>query len=358
MDRSLGVVNEAFEFDEDVVQFIPIDTKTDAVIINIKNKVNHNDVDNNDKLLNSSTADDNKDQIYIKQVVDGEDVYVNLPKDIVKNIKTDDLTEEVFTACGFAYHEDDVQQSNKQFYDAVFDDYVSVEENHYKDFNYFRMYDYETVEIKPDSRNKDFTFINVGNEADTLKAMLNEKLINTKVSFTKSYEELVSIDGLHHYHNILPEYDVNKTKQVPGTHNFVANVDNRHNIDVNAIDQTNEGCFEFKLDTGNTNVVNVYTDIGNFAFDETDSVGREIMINDKTNIMAKSVNRTADEKSLISDDNSLKKHSDDNVYCNSNYDEIKYRFKGPVFRSFCEKKKKKNWKRRSLGGELKLVLKV
>lgn len=352
MERNLGICNEAFEFEEEVVQFVPIDRKTDAVIININNKLNHNEEDNKHRYQ----EDVNKDQIYIKQVIDGEDIYVNLPKDIVKSIRTDDLTEEVFTACGFSYNEDNLQQSNKQFYDDVHDDsYVSVDESIYKDFNYFSMYDYESVEINPGSRNKECAFI--GNELDNFTVRFNEELISTKVSFTKSYEELPSIDSLHHYHNILPEYDVNKTKQVPGTHNFVANVDSRHNIDVNVIDQTNEGCYEFKLDTGDSKVVTVYTDIGNLTFDETDSVS-EIMINDKTNSMAKSFNKTADEKSLISDDYSLKKYSDDSANCNGNYDEIKYRFKGPVFRSFCEKKKKKTWKRRSLGGELKLVLKV
>lgn len=356
MERNPGIVNEAFESEEDVIQFIPIDTKTDTVIINIKSKLNNNKDENNYTYQdrNSTKEDGNKDQIYIKQVVDGEDIYVNLPKDIVKNIPNDDLTKDVFTACGFTYDEDNLQQSNKQLYDVVFDDYVSVEENLYKDYNYCRTYDYETVEINSDHRNKEHAYINVSNELESFKAILNDKLINNKVSFAKNYKDLTPIDRLHHYHNILPEYDVNNAKQVPGTHNFVTNVDGRQNIDVNAIDQTNEGCFEFKLDTGDTKVAHVYTDIDDLVFDGTDSVTCEIMINEKT----KDFNKTADEKSLISDDNSLKKHSDGSVNCNGSYDEIKYRFKGPVFRSFCEKKKKKNWKRRSLGGELKLVLKV
>lgn len=351
MEKNLGIINDAFVFEDEVVQFIPIDTKTDAVIINIRNKHNDNEEENNHSYQdrNCSEEDVNKDQIYFKQVVDDEHIYENLPQDIVKNIETDDLTEEIF--CKY----NDVN-SNQHMYDVVFNDYVSVEENFYKDFNYFRMYDYESVEINPNSKNKEYAIINVGDELDNFKAILNEKLVNTKVSYTKSYEELASADSLHHYHNILPEYDVSKTKQVPGTHNFIANSDSRHNIDVNAIYQTNEGCFEFKLDAGDAQVDHVYTDIETLALDET--VAGKIMINEKTNGTAKSFNKTADEKSLISDDNSLTKHSDDSVNCNGNYDEIKYRFKGPVFRSFCEKKKKKNWKRRSLGGELKLVLKV
>lgn len=348
------MTNKAIKFEEQDKQFVSIDIKRDE--ISLKNKFIHNKEDNNHTYQNIifSQEDASKDQIYIKQVIDGEDTYVNLPKDIVKVITTDDLAD--FTARGCDYNEDNLQQSNNQLYDIAFNDYVPVEENLYEDFNNFRMHDFESVKINTDRRNKKYAFTNMANEFDSFKAIWSEKLNNSEVILVKSYDKLASIGDVHDYHNILPEYDVNTTKQEYGIHNFVANAYSRHNIDVNAIDKTNADYFEYKLDASDTKVFNVYRNIGNLAFDETDSVKSEIMMNEKSNGTVKSANKPADEKSLICDDNSLKKHSDENV--NSNYDEIKYRFKGPVFRSFCEKKRKKNWKRRSLGGELKLVVKV
>lgn len=357
MERNLGMVNEAINFQEQDEQFVTIDIKRDAGEISLKNKFNYNKDENDHTYQDriSSQEDVSKDQIYIKQVVDGEYTCVSLPKDIVKVISTDNLTD--FTARGFNNDEDELQQSSNQLHDIVFNDYLPVEENLYEDFNYFRMHDFESVKINTDRRNKEYTFTNMGNEFDSFKAIWTKKLNNCEVILGKSYDEFASIDDVHDYHNILPEHDVNTTKQVYGIHNFVANAYSRHNIDVNAIDKTNADYFEYKLDTSDTKVLNVYRNIENLAFDETDSVKSKIMINEKSNGAVKSANKPADEKSLICDD-SLKKHSDENINCNSNYDEIKYRSKGPVFRSFCEKKKKKNLKRRSLGGELKLILKV
>lgn len=346
MERNIGMINKAFEFnDKDThngVQLLAIDIKKDQGVVNFKNNLNHCEEESMGQDKDFNKEDFNKDRIYIKQVVDGEEIYVNLPKDVVKNI-TNDFSAE-FTANGFNY-ESNLQQSNKMSYDFAFNDIVSVEENLCKDFNYLKMY------ANTSYGNKEHAIVNIDNELDSLKALFKKtncltSYCNTKDPFEKSCKELESVEGLHHYQNILPEHAVIETKQVPGIHNFVANVDSRHNIDANAFDPTNESCFELKLDASD---IKVYANIGN-----TDSAINEIMINKNTNNLPKICNKTTNDKSLISDDNSLNKHSD----CNRNCDEIKYRFKGAVFRSFCEKKKKKNWKRRSLGRELKLVLQV
>lgn len=354
MERNLGIINESIEFEE-VIQFVPIDTKTDAVIINIKNKQDEEEKNHTNK--NRTNKGDSSEQIYIKQVVNGEDVYLSLPKDM-NNITTDDLSKEVFTACGLTNNKSNKEQkhANEQKYDVVFNDYDCYDDNLYK--NCIKVYDHEAVRVDPDSRDKEYVSINVGNELESFKAMLNEKLLNNRISLTNYYGELASIDNLHYYQNTLPENDVVKTKQVTGIDNFVANGNNGHNTNVKAIDQTNQDYSDFSLDVTDTELFKDYTGNDNLAFDESNSVAGDIMINDKTNCVAGSFNETADEKSLISDDISLKRHSNDSVNCNSDFDEIKYRFKGPVFRSFCEKKRKRNWKRRSLGGELKLMLKV
>lgn len=358
MERSHGIINEAFEFEDDDTQIVPIDIKIDVGMVNLKTKLNLFEIENNHKHHDRELSQENvdKDQIYTKQTVHGEEIYVNLPENVVRDITNDFLAD--FTVNGFTY-EDNLLQSNKQSYDVVFNNNVPVEENLYTDFNYFGMYHYESLDTNTDDVNKqEYAFSNADNESDNFKVLFDEMLNNTKIPFEKSCEELAPIGGLQHYHNILPENDVNETKQVLGIHNFVGNVDSRHNIDANAIDQTNEGRFELKLDAGDTKGVNACTNIGNPTLNKIGSNISEIMINDKTNSAAKNFNKTTVEKSIIFDDNYLKKRIGESVICSSNYDEIKYRFKGPVFRSFCEKKTKKNLKRRSLGGELKLVLSV
>lgn len=353
MERNVGLINKAFEFDDKDTQNDAQLFATDAGVVNFQNKPNHCEEENMGQDSDFNKEGFNKDQIYINQVVDGEEIYVNLPKDVVNNIKNDFVAD--FTANGFNC-ERNLQQSNKMSYDFAVNNNVPVEENLCKDFNYLTMYGYESLDLNTSNGNKERAIVNIDNELDSLKALFKKtncltSFYNTKDPFEKSCKELESVEGLHHYQNILPEHDVIETKQVPGIHNFVANVDSRHNIDANAFDQTNESCFELKLETS---AIKLYANIGNSALDDTNSAINEIMINKKTNNLPKNFSKTTNDKSLISDDNSLNKHSDYNRNC----DEIKYRFKGPVFRSFCEKKTKKDWKRRSLGRELKLVLRV
>lgn len=327
MARNIGVINEPLEFDE-VTQYVPIDTYTDAFIINIKNK---HDEDKNPTNNNGPSLKPKTDQIYVAQVIDGKNVYINLAKG---HNTTQGLSAEVFTSCGFN-NKDQMQADANDTSNVNLNDYEN-----YEDFNCIKVYDYEP-KGKPETRDKDVS-INVGNEFEGLKAMLDEKLFTNRSSLTKSYGEMGSAVGLRAKHNIVHE-NGNKTKGLPANHNFVGSVDSTHNIDEDAIDQTNQGS------CNDVNEIKVLSNgIGDYIFNEINTD----MINEKM-ITLGNFNETADEKSLISDDISFNNTNN----CNG-FDEIKYRFKGPVFRSFCEKKKKRNWKSRSFGGELKLVLQV